>query len=401
MSGVTFGRAAMEAFSKKMKKSRPAEDGCRKGKNSRITKLDCSHHTGAAAPEDGETTPRSSFLDMNRTFIQPNSFAGKRALAQLLRTYKQRPTTACPREQREQPNRPRWDRPPMFTFDTKPASAPTDILAGKLTCTTLTVTGSRVKMTVRTKPLLWLSLQVNWSKSGVAQKAALRRIYEFTRKRPFIGHSRHPHRRRHRSDSPRRRSPTHRSPTNRSPPNRSPTNRSPSNRSRSKSRKKSKPKPRAKRYTVACDFCTFINKVKRRDAVCRMCGAPLPDPETANNMDEVLPCGLTARQLFELQNREITAEDFEMLCILDEGVAKKTLDKASVEKFATSKVTKGGQDCGVCQCELEMGEEMTSLPCGHKFHTECINEWLLKYNNSCPYKCSWGGDAAAASASGR
>jgi len=251
----------------------------------------------------------------------------------------------------------------MFTFDTKPATTPTNSSLKKQM--PLRVTGSRVKMTVRTKPLLWLSLQVNWSKSGIAQKEALKRIYDFTRKRPLIMRARQTKQK----------------------------TRGYKSKSKTKIKKKAKPK----RYTVACDFCTFINKVKRRDARCRMCGAPLPDPETSNNMDTLLPCGLTARQLFELQNREITAEDFEMLCILDEGVAKKTLDKESLDKFKTTKVTEGGQDCGVCQCELEIGEEMTCLPCGHKFHTECINEWLLKYNNSCPFKCSW--DAGAATGS--
>ena len=33
-----------------------------------------------------------------------------------------------------------------------------------------------------------------------------------------------------------------------------------------------------------------------------------------------------------------TQQDFEMLCILDEGVAKKTLDKATVDKFETGEV---------------------------------------------------------------
>ena len=47
-----------------------------------------------------------------------------------------------------------------------------------------------------------------------------------------------------------------------------------------------------------------------------------------------------------------------------------------------------GQDCGVCQCALEVGEIMTRLPCGHAFHRECINKWLLEYSVTCPFKCS-------------
>lgn len=32
--------------------------------------------------------------------------------------------------------------------------------------------------------------------------------------------------------------------------------------------------------------------------------------------------------------------------------------------------------CLVCQCEYEEGEEVRTLPCGHVFHAECVDEWL-------------------------
>jgi len=367
-AGITFGSFALEAFTK-LQKSRAAKGGDGEVKDELIhIESDAGAASASAAaspaPEDARaTTPTHciSRADASSPFIQPNSFAGKRELSQLLRTHRERPATAGSYN-RQQPNRPRWHRPPIFAFDTKPTAGQIESSLGK--GTRLHVTGSPVKMTARTKPLLWLSLQVNWSRSGAAQKAALKRIYEFTKRRPLITPAQTPtyHRRGYHKGHIRR----------------------------SKSKKKSK----VKRYTVACDFCTYINSVRRRNAHCQMCGAQLPDPEMANNMDQVLPCGLTARQLYELQNREITPEDFEMLCILDEGVAKKTLDKAAVDKFETGEVTEAGQQCGVCQCDLEIGEMMTCLPCGHKFHSECINEWLLKYNNSCPYKCSWDVDVA-------
>ena len=39
--------------------------------------------------------------------------------------------------------------------------------------------------------------------------------------------------------------------------------------------------------------------------------------------------------------------------------------------------------CLVCLCEYDKGEEMKSLPCEHRFHTECIEGWLADHDH-CP-----------------
>lgn len=39
--------------------------------------------------------------------------------------------------------------------------------------------------------------------------------------------------------------------------------------------------------------------------------------------------------------------------------------------------------CCVCQCDLELGEEVTRLPCAHLYHLDCLTEWLGKRSN-CP-----------------
>ena len=40
-------------------------------------------------------------------------------------------------------------------------------------------------------------------------------------------------------------------------------------------------------------------------------------------------------------------------------------------------------ECAVCMCELEKGDEMGQLECGHTFHKQCIVEWLGN-EASCP-----------------
>ena len=42
--------------------------------------------------------------------------------------------------------------------------------------------------------------------------------------------------------------------------------------------------------------------------------------------------------------------------------------------------------CLVCQCEYEEGEDVRTVPCGHVFHRDCVDEWLGR-KDVCPY-CS-------------
>ena len=41
-------------------------------------------------------------------------------------------------------------------------------------------------------------------------------------------------------------------------------------------------------------------------------------------------------------------------------------------------------NCPVCQSEWQLGDEVRVLPCGHQFHTHCIDHWLTKHQASCP-----------------
>ena len=40
--------------------------------------------------------------------------------------------------------------------------------------------------------------------------------------------------------------------------------------------------------------------------------------------------------------------------------------------------------CLICIDNMETGQEVTELPCIHKYHSNCINEYLTKYNYKCP-----------------
>ena len=43
------------------------------------------------------------------------------------------------------------------------------------------------------------------------------------------------------------------------------------------------------------------------------------------------------------------------------------------------------ESCAICCSELKDGDTVRLLPCGHNtFHTDCLDDWLMKYRRSCP-----------------
>lgn len=96
---------------------------------------------------------------------------------------------------------------------------------------------------------------------------------------------------------------------------------------------------------------------------------------------------LTARQIQELMTRDLTPEDYELLLLLDEGVKKaRTLSTSAAANLPRAEGTAWyGDECRICLCALEEGEDVVSLPgCGHLFHGPCAERWLSASKASCP-----------------
>tara|TARA_B110001452_G_scaffold214846_1_gene185858 strand:- start:501 stop:1088 length:588 start_codon:yes stop_codon:yes gene_type:complete len=140
--------------------------------------------------------------------------------------------------------------------------------------------------------------------------------------------------------------------------------------------------------------------------------------------------------LMDMQHRDITPEDYDMLTRLDSSVQPKTLSPRVLDKRAPSwcvpeassseeemplppgavcpPVPTGsspddadavassmselslssrsrslssrlsGQQCSICMEDLSAGERVRKLPCGHIFHASCVDEWLTRRSNVCP-----------------
>lgn len=94
---------------------------------------------------------------------------------------------------------------------------------------------------------------------------------------------------------------------------------------------------------------------------------------------------ISVSQLMDLQNRELTPEDYELLLMLDETVQKKTVSKDTFSSFEKVTLTADlDVDCPVCMSPMVIGEKVTTLPCKHQYHTPCIEQWLTLSSPNCP-----------------
>lgn len=91
--------------------------------------------------------------------------------------------------------------------------------------------------------------------------------------------------------------------------------------------------------------------------------------------------------MISIQHREITPEDYEYLSRLDELIKKKTVSENILKSLKWDTVCENtvGQDvCGICLDAYEIGQIRKHLPCGHKFHGDCIDQWLSNQSTDCP-----------------
>jgi len=99
----------------------------------------------------------------------------------------------------------------------------------------------------------------------------------------------------------------------------------------------------------------------------------------------------TLRQLRRLQDREITALDYDALMALPSHPTK-TLTEEALAALGTNSFECTEQHpqfeecCAVCQEAMEVGDILVEVPCQarHTFHHECIDQWLRRSSACCP-----------------
>ena len=58
--------------------------------------------------------------------------------------------------------------------------------------------------------------------------------------------------------------------------------------------------------------------------------------------------------------------------------------KELVDAVLLARGGESGQTCNVCFDDFESGDGLRVLPCGHRFHGECVDKWLRSQSLRCP-----------------
>ncbi|KAJ3218082.1 E3 ubiquitin-protein ligase Zswim2 [Dinochytrium kinnereticum] len=93
----------------------------------------------------------------------------------------------------------------------------------------------------------------------------------------------------------------------------------------------------------------------------------------------------------DLQNRDLDENDYELLLQLDKPSVQGSIPLHIVSTFPTTQLKRGhsllaggGQRCTVCADTFKPMELARSIPCGHSFHQQCIDRWLIQQRATCP-----------------
>jgi len=90
--------------------------------------------------------------------------------------------------------------------------------------------------------------------------------------------------------------------------------------------------------------------------------------------------------LMDLQNRDLSPEDYEILLRLDERVQRKTVNTSVLNSLPNIVVDEKYLDeiCSICIETYLRGQTLKILPCSHVFHSECIEKYLQEFSVQCP-----------------
>ena len=92
-------------------------------------------------------------------------------------------------------------------------------------------------------------------------------------------------------------------------------------------------------------------------------------------------------KIVDIQHRDITPEDYELLLQLDNDVAPKTIPQDILKKLETATPSKfglAGELCSICMEQFRTEDVLKKLLCGHCFHSPCIDQWLTYSSCACP-----------------
>ena len=96
-----------------------------------------------------------------------------------------------------------------------------------------------------------------------------------------------------------------------------------------------------------------------------------------------------------LSDSDLNAETIHLPLMLEPskkkppGITQEALDSLPQAVFSRAEgaeegLSRSSRDCSICLDSYREGDKLTCLPCGHKFHSACLDPWVLTCGD-CPY----------------
>lgn len=108
--------------------------------------------------------------------------------------------------------------------------------------------------------------------------------------------------------------------------------------------------------------------------------AALVTPVAPINQDDFYPDNMNYEEISRL------GESIGNVCT---GLSERKISGLPTHKFKKSSSKRSGSsadennECAICKLEYDRGDRLIALPCGHKYHDECIKTWLRDNKNCC------------------
>ncbi len=101
--------------------------------------------------------------------------------------------------------------------------------------------------------------------------------------------------------------------------------------------------------------------------------------------DLAIEIQLAMRDALRLSNELFVAPEFLLNRTENgKGLTKEEIGYMTIEKYSENDVDTDGPDmCSICVQSYKKKQELRKLPCGHKFHVKCVDDWLEKLA-ACP-----------------
>lgn len=93
-------------------------------------------------------------------------------------------------------------------------------------------------------------------------------------------------------------------------------------------------------------------------------------------------------QLFQNNLENIINPNYISQQIDEEINKKKTLNKSQIDLIISEKYGEKKRNenvCSICYSAYQETDSIRILKCNHFFHKDCLDNWLLNYNNNCPF----------------